>query len=226
MSRELNKLKKMIKSLEKNYNMITAVRTRSIFDSEFRDVMEFASQIIDEHENFFSRAISESKDYTFTYEEAGEFIGRLDEFIRLEERIEKEAEKGRLFLGAEDQLKAATNNLEIGFKSKKFGPVFTSLGTSIDLALKDKLELPVSLSIREASVKKMLGIIGGHTVLGKFCNEIYKNVYDVRSKVEHHGFNPTQGQAIESLKLTEDFIRKLKKVSIPENVVKEIHEKM
>jgi hypothetical protein len=228
MARDINKLKKMIELFEKRYGyMFHDVFSNASEESkaEFRDILEFAEKVLPERQYFIDEASDNTTSTRFSYSREGTFIEGLKDFVSMEESFEEKLEERKLFLGAEEQLKIAADNLQNGLESKNFGPVFSPLGTAVDLALKDKLELPVTLTIREASVKKMLQIIGQHTTLGKFCDEIYKNVYDVRSKIEHEGYNPTQGQAIEALKISEDFIRKLKSFSIPQDTIKEIHEK-
>lgn len=223
MSKSLKKLESMIKFFEERHSEPRDRPLNHDERAEFRDVFNFAEDLLPEYSNFISSGIGKSEEAYIFLNDSLKYMKKLREFIKLKISLEENIEDRKLFLGADEQYRSAIEYFSNDKNKNNLGPVFSFLGTAIDLVLKDKLDLPSTLPLKENNVKKMLDIIGKHTSLGIFCNEIYKNVYDLRSKVGHDGFNPTPKQTINALKLTEDFIRKIKPISLNSDLIKTIH---
>ena len=128
-------------------------------------------------------------------------------------------EKKKILEDAQDKLTEAG----ISFENQDFSSVITKLNTGVELALKDELDIP--MTIRRINTRKILDIcIASNIGPKEYLKELIKHVVDVDNKIKHQGFRPQKVDAINAISAFEGFIQRVKKY--PFKVTDEIKEKI
>ncbi len=128
------------------------------------------------------------------------------------------AEK-KLLEDAQDKLKEAG----ISFENQDFSSVINNLNTGVELALKDELDIPKTIS--KINTRKILDICIANDVGPKeYLQEIIKHVLEVDNKVKHQGYKPQKIDAINAVSAFEGLIKQAKKY--PFKPSKEVRDKI
>jgi hypothetical protein len=140
--------------------------------------------------------------------EARKVIEDIFGFISFERTIEGEIKQGNLFHSAEEKLELAG----IAFRNQSWPDVFTNIHSAVELALKEKLGIPLTIpeiklgNVIEICVKEEIGPYRFMAQVKKYCF--------LDNQVKHVGYKADQVDCTRALKSVEDLFRELKKSEI------------
>lgn len=141
------------------------------------------------------------------------------ELLELKTSTEEKIEEKKIFQEAEDKLKEAG----VSFSKDDLTSVINNLNTCIELALKDKLDIPITIT--KINTNKIIEICIAHKVGPvEYLKEIKKHVLEIANRVKHQGYSPPKKDCIDAIKAAEDFLKKAKEYSF--KVTEEIKEKI
>ena len=133
---------------------------------------------------------------------------------------EEEIEEGNIFLGIDEKLKRAEKSVREGNSEG----LFSNLHTIIEILMKDKLG--IALNMDDAKLGKVLGICIKYEVFeGKnnILSQLDEKVCKIDNNIKHSGYNPSAKEINDSLLVTTQAIRVLKK-EVPKRDDKVIEE--
>ena len=159
-----------------------------------------------------------AKDGNHSWASSLEYIMKLG---ALQRNIDKKNREGKVFATAEEKLKESAASLS----RDDFVGVINNLNTSLELALKDRLGIPNTISkvrtgrIIDVLVARKLGPY-------RYLIEAQKHVLQLDNKVKHQGYLPSKADCINALKAMEDLLQKLKawRVKLTKEVQNEVFE--
>lgn len=158
--------------------------------------------------SFWERHLDKDDFGTFIYTlVAWQLIIDLKNYLKLEKGFKKQT-KRPLFNNSKDKFISAIEC----FKREDYPSTINNLNTSIELVLKDKLDIPTTISniqtnkIIEILVKHKLGPVG-------YLKEVQKHVF-LDNKTKHQGFSPTKIDCVNAIKSVEDLFKRLDKTEI------------
>lgn len=129
--------------------------------------------------------------------------------LKIEKTSEKKIKDMKLFDGADDKVQQASNS----YKNQDYSSAFHSLNTAIELALKDKLDIPVTITgINTSNAIEVLVSqkLGPYTYL----DQAKKRAVLIDNKNKHTGYSPTKSECISAIKAVEDLLPRLRKSKI------------
>lgn len=193
----------------------------------FSHAVEFAKlqNIVELIPNFlpeliFFRNNIKSLIYGFKFDDAISTCKYILEVLDLMNQTNKHINEGKVFLSVEDKLKEAG----IAFRTEDYPSVLNCLNTAIELLLKDKLDIPTTITkintakIIEICIKENVGISIKH------LNEINKHVCNIDNKIKHQSYMPSKLDSINAIKSVEDLKKLLEHTPI--NMTNELKEKI
>ncbi len=135
-------------------------------------------------------------------------------------QIETETIKERKFLqDAKDKLKEAG----ISFEHNDYSSTINNLNTSVELALKDELDIPQT--IKKINTRKIIDIcISENIGPTDYLKELTKHIVDISNKVKHNGYSPGKTDCIMAMAAIEEFLKKTPKY--PFDLTEEIRKKI
>lgn len=184
------------------------------------NVEKLAKQVIPEHLAFLTTAWTDWKENTQEYYndtyynrvDAIEIIDYILELVNLEKSAELPELEAKIFEGAHDKIVQATKIFQEG-DDRKFPSVLDFLNSALELMLKDKLGIPITLT--NINTGKIIDILVSHEVGPyRFFSEAKKHVSSIDNKIKHQGYKPSKVDCINALKATEDLESKLRNVEI------------
>ena len=131
------------------------------------------------------------------------------EIIKLEKTSLTKIKERKIFESAEDKLSQSN----ISLRNNDYPSVFHNLNTALELAIKDKLEIPTTITkinttnILEIMVKYEIGP-------SAYLNEVKNRVVFIDNKVKHQGYIPSKIECINAIKSVEDLFQRLKSIEI------------
>lgn len=209
-----NSLKEEVKSHCKRYFNLSSY---PILFSKFKNLLYLAVKELPEHVVFFE---SEGKriDSTTT-DDAVEICDYILELLELKTSSEEKIDERKIFHGAEDKLKEAG----VSFSKDDKSSVINNLNTCIELALKDKLDIPTTIT--KINTNKIIEIcIADGVGPVEYLKQIKKHVLEIDNRVKHIAYSPSKKDCIDAIKATEDFLQKAKEH--PFNITAETRDKI
>jgi hypothetical protein len=190
--------------------------------AKIADLVEIASKALPEHDGFFKRFKKQFL-MNFPYDVIQPSIveGFCDYVIELidAERMAGQKEKeGKLFLSADDKIVQAGK----AFRREDRTGVFNELNTAVELMLKKKLGIPIT--IKKINNAKILDVLIAEGIgPGDFLKAVRKCLC-LTGDVKHRAFNPTEQQCVLALASVEELRRELEKapIGLPEKVKEKI----
>jgi hypothetical protein len=191
--------------------------------ARLKGIINQASRALPEHAAFFNN-IQRDTIWTGTTWSVKEAISILEYIMKLgalQSNIDKKNREGKVFATAEEKLKESAASLS----RDDFVGVINNLNTALELALKDRLGIPNTISrvrtgrIIDVLVARKLGPY-------RYLIEAQKHVLQLDNKVKHQGYLPSKADCISALKATEDLLQKLKawRVKLTKEVQNEVFE--
>lgn len=186
---------------------------------EVKNLLFQSSKLLQEYEYFFTESISSC--YGFDKNETIMLLDRVRLIIQSERKIKVQIVEKRLFDSADDKVQQASNS----YKNEEYSSAFHSLNTAIELALKDKLDIPVTITgINTSNVIEVLVSqkLGAYTYL----DQAKKRVVVIDNKIKHTGYSPSKSECISAIKSIEDLLPRLRKskITLSEDVKQKIYE--
>lgn len=214
------KLKILIEDYLKKMDGAYLIYPRSDLGCRYADILANAKKILPDNAVYIESLISEYNmetsvpHFTLEFENCLEYILKL-----LSVSFPEIVETKKILENAEDKLKEAG----ISFENEDFSSVISKLNTGVELALKDELDIP--MTIRKINTRKILDICISNGIGPKeYLPELIKHVVEVDNKIKHQGFNPNKKDAINAISAFEGFIKRAKKY--PFEVTTEIRDKI
>lgn len=201
----------------KSHLSYVQLKSHSTLFSKFINLISIATKELPEHKVFFNSEWAER--YSINVSDAVEFCDYILELLELKMHSEKRIGKRNIFQEAGDKLKEAG----ISFSKNDSTSVINNLNTCIELVLKDKLDLPTTIT--KINTDKIIDICIDHKVGPvEYLKEIKEHVLEIGNTVKHQGHSPSRKDCINAIKSTEDFLKKAKRSSF--RVKGEIKEKI
>ncbi|MDD2666053.1 MAG: hypothetical protein PHD13_00875 [Methanocellales archaeon] len=189
--------------------------------SKYLDILINAKKLLPDHAVYLERLISNHqhnlKIGLFYQNEVENSLNHILKLLSI--NFPEIVETKKILENAEDKLKEAG----ISFENEDFSSVISKLNTGVELALKDELDIP--MTIRKINTRKILDICVAHGIGPKeYLQELIKHVVEVDNKIKHQGYNPNKTEAINAISAFEGFIKSAKKY--PFEVTNEIRDKI
>ena len=188
---------------------------------EIKDAIRRTQKIIPNHSEYLDYIINKLNETTiyYSYDDVRDDISHILDYIQLEEESNKKLKELKIFETAYDKIESASEC----FRKEELSSVFHNLNTSLELMLKDKLDIPATMrGINTANIIEILVKYsrGPH----RHLNEARKRVLDLDNKIKHQGYSPSKREAIDAIKIMEELWAKLKDVNLETSA--EIQEKI
>jgi len=247
---DLEKFEKMLhlvkKDLEsehgerRDYNTQLRKRKENIFDHEalkisaktmlirfipelevrMKNLMVLATKNLPDHQELFT--ITHTKiGLGLSLGEAISVLQHILEIIQIEKSSETKIKERRIFESAEDKLEQAN----LSFQKEDYPSTLHNLGTALELILKDKLEIPTTIT--KINTSRIIDILVKHEVqTHPYLTEAKKHIVRIDNKIKHQGYSPSKIDCINGIKVMEELIAKLrdKEIKLSEEIRNKIYE--
>ena len=176
--------------------------------AKVRNVINLAHKALPEHEEFFVNAYEETKSIYYN-SEASSALRHILDIIGIEKASQQKIEELRIFESADDKVEQAS----LSFRNDERSSVFHNLNTALELVLKEKCDIPVT--IREINTSKVIDILVSKK-LGpySYLKQAKKRVTEIDNRIKHMGYKPSKNECIYAIKAMEELISKLRKTEI------------
>lgn len=196
-----------------------------VLAARMKGIIDQATVALPEHKTFFEN-VRRDTIWTGTTWSVDEAISILEYIMKLESlqrKINEMRQKGTIFATAEEKLREAG----LSFSRGDYAAVINNLNTALELALKDKLGIPSTIStIRTGRIIDLLvtNQVGPYHYLA----EARKHVLQLDNKVKHQGYLPSKIECISALKSMDDLVSKLKprQKKLPKELQDTVFEKL
>lgn len=221
------KLKILIEDYINDIDHIKRIHPVSNFSYRYIDILANAKKILPDNVVYIDSLISNYKKIVSimlkqhkNLEVPSSYLENcLADILKLLSLNYPEIVETKILENAEDKLKEAG----ISFENEDFSSVISKLNTGVELALKDELDIP--MTIRKINTRKILDICIARNIGPKeYLQELIKHVVEVDNKIKHQGFKPQKTDAINAISAFEGFIKRAKKY--PFKVTTEIRDKI
>ena len=195
-----------------------------IFQAKAIDILNMAKLKLNDHEHFFKKFI-ENVDRNIgsaTISEVIDACTYIKELLDHRRKAERRQKDIKLFASAQDKLGEAS----ISFRNNDFPGVLNNLNTCIELALKEKLNIPTVL--KNIGSGKILNILANNNIGPvSYIKQVREYVF-LYNSTKHQGYSPTKSECVTAIKSTEDLLKQLEKLElqVPHRVLKEIHKEL
>ena len=162
-----------------------------------------------------------NRDHGITKSSVIEFCDEILESIYLEEKMKESISENKTFQGMTEKIEMSNKALEMD----DFPSTINNLNTALELFLKDLLDIPTTITkiktgaVIDILISKKIGPV-------PHLKEIKTRLLSIDNDVKHRGFKPAKTDCIRAMKLMEEFIPRMKKVTITEATKDEIYEAM
>lgn len=192
--------------------------------AKVKNVFNIADNLLPEHKSYFLSLKNLVNQYdTYSLSDAQEALEHILEIIEIEESSELKIKELKIFESAEDKLKQAGHF----FRNENFPSVFNNLNSALELVLKDKIEIPTTLTgINTTNVIELL--VKEKINCYKYFDEAKKRVTLIDNKIKHVGYTPSQPECVSALRAMEDLMSKLrnKEIKISDKLRNKIFESL
>lgn len=217
------KIEKIIISVKKdleNYGEY-GVRRSSILYAKVKNLITLSLNTLPEHKTFLTTAWGNWNSYSYrSTSKAISIIDYILELLRLEKSVESKIAGMKIFESANEKLKQAVQS----FQKEDYSSTIHNLNTALELILKDKLEIPTTIT--KINTSKIIDISVKHK-LGPYTylSEAQKHVCLVDNKIKHQGYSPSKIDCINGIKVMEELISKFrdKEIKLTEEIRKKIY---
>jgi len=225
---DLEKLETMIRSILSDISDVSQDR-KLVFNmarmAKVRNVINLSHKSLPEHEDFFVTihkeiGLDSERAYPkFTIEDTRSVLKHILEIIEIEKTSEAKIKEMKIFESAEEKLKQAG----LSFRKEDYPSVFHNLNTVLELILKDKVGIPITITgINTSNIIDLL--IKDKTESHLYLSEVRKRVLMIDNKIKHQAYVPSKIDCINGIKAMEELISKLrgKEIKLTEETKKKI----
>jgi len=225
---DLEKLEKMIRMVLDELSEVSQT-AKLVFNkarmAKVRNGINLAHKSLPEHEDFFVTIYKEigldsERDYPkFTIRNTISVFNHILEIIEIEKTSEAKIKEMKIFESAEEKMKQAN----LSFRKEDYASVFHNLNTVLELILKDKVGIPITITgINTSNIIDLL--IKDRTESHLYLSEARKRVLMIDNKIKHQAYLPSKIDCINGLTAMEELISKLrgKEIKLTEETKKKI----
>ena len=187
---------------------------------KIKNFFRLAKDTLPSHSTYITEEQSEVDSY-YHVGEALSAINHIVEIIDIEQMTPPDI-KQALFESSLDKYKKC----KLFYEENDFTSLFNNINSSLELLLKESLELPTTSKIPTSN---MIDKLVKHKIEPYlFLDVNRKKIIDIDNKVKHSGYIPSKKDAIDAMKSMEDTLNKLhgNKIVLPQNVRDELYEMM
>lgn len=181
---------------------------------KYKNIMSICEDILEEHYDFVSHSAG--------LKDKREILNSLEYVLLLLDLEEKETQDKKEF--ERNFLDSALDKLRqagISFENQDYSGVSNKLNTSVELALKDALDIPST--IKGINTSKIIDILIKYKVGPvEYLKEVQKHVL-MDNLVKHQGMSPVESRAITAISSVTNLFNKLKE---PLTINEEIRDKI
>lgn len=226
MSMNPKKFEKVVISVKrdlKNFDGTYISRiTNSTLYAKVKNLITLSLNTLPEHKTFLTTAWDNWDHHTYGRSKL-EIISIIDyilELLRLEKSAQSKIAEMKIFESANEKFKQAVQSFQKG----DYSSTIHNLNTALELILKDKLEIPTTITKINTSKIIDIGVkyeLGPYTYL----SEAKKHVCLVDNKIKHQGYSPSKIDCINGIKVMEELISKFrdKEIKLTEEIRKKIY---
>lgn len=188
---------------------------------EFENIMLNSSTILPDYVTLFYPAYSRA--YSFDIKNVNYMLERLLQIIEIEKVSEIKIRELKIFDSAYDKMKQAN----LSFRNDDYPSTFNNLNTALELVLKDKLSIPVTIT--NINTAKIIDILVSNKIgFYVYLKEIQNKLLAIDNKVKHQGYIPSKIECINAIGAMEGLISKSRdqKIDLKEDIKKKIYEEL
>lgn len=222
----LEMFEQMVKKLRKDISSIHGdplIRYWPIFQAKVLNAISVSRKFLPDHEIYLDIVSMATAKGSIEVNRVVWILDYILELLEIEKTSSKKLKEMKIFDSAEDKLKQAG----ISFRNEDYPSSFHNLNTSLELALKDKLKIPTTIT--QINTSKILDIlvkekIGPHS----YFKEIKKRVIQIDNKIKHQGYSPTKIECLNGIKALEELFSKLRDIELElsEDIRNKIYKKL
>jgi HEPN domain-containing protein len=173
----------------------------------FRNLMVVARDSLPEYKELFDASYGHIRSFN-TYQ-ASSVITHLLIIIELEKESRLKIQEVKIFESAEEKLKQAN----ISFRREDYTSTIHNLNTALELVLKDKIGIPITISnVNTSSIIDVLTKYKIEPFL--YLEEARKHVLMIDNKIKHNAYSPSKIDCINGIKAMEELIAKLRNTTL------------
>ena len=187
--------------------------------AEIKNLMIIASKILTDHQAFFEGVCGQIKSYGTS--EARHAVYHLLAILDIEKTSEAKVKEMKIFESADEKLKQSS----LSFRKDDYTSAFHNLNTALELVLKDKLGIP--MTITKINTSRIIDILVKYKIEPHlYLAESKKRVVTIDNKVKHQGYSPSKIDCINGIKAMEELISRLRntEIRLAEEVRNKIYE--
>jgi len=220
---DLEKLEKMAKLVLKDLGSFSdRLDANPEKASIFKNLMTVTLKTLPDHKELVANAYREvDETYGLYAYQARSIVRHILAIIEIEKASESKTRAMKIFDSANDKLKQANLSFQKG--EANYPTVFHNLNTALELILKDKLGIPTTIT--KINTSTIIDILVKHKVKPYlYLDEAKKKVLMIDNKIKHQGYSPSKIDCINSMKVMEELISKLRDKEI--KLTREIRDKI
>jgi len=161
-----------------SYNILL-IRNQDL-RAQYRHILVTAQHLFPDYEEYFKSLLKETSETTFTIKEVNSSLKYILEIIMIEEKSEEKIRERKFFESADEKLKQAG----LSFEKSDFSSTYHNLNTSLELVLKEKLRIPVTIS--KINTSRIIDVLVKYRVEPYlFLSEAKKHIVMIDNKMKH-----------------------------------------
>lgn len=228
---DLDALISLIEKVDEEINRIHlstsrfTILTSDVFLPKIDNILNISHALLPDHIEYI-KSISQKihQDYTSFYStDARYMLEHLLFLINLEKGSQEKIKDLKIFDSAFDKVQYAGEC----FRNTDFPGVFNNLNTALELILKDKVDVPSTL--KNVNTSNIIEILVKEKVTNfQYLDEAKNRVVFITNNIKHHGYAPSQTEAINAIRIMEELISKIKDINwnLSDNVKEKIFKKL
>jgi hypothetical protein len=182
------------------------LESSSTLYAKYLDFLTEAKSKLPNHKPFFEKAIFEIT-HNSQYYKLSDAVEAVDYTIKLllwEEKAESNRNNPKLFKSVDDKMA----EVNIGFKKEDWDGVMNDLNTALELLLKEKLSIPVTITDMHTGwiIDYLVKINKGPV---QFLTEAKNKICKFDNKVKHTGYSADKIDCVTAIKALEDLKKHL-----------------
>jgi len=235
---DLEKLEKMVKLVLKDLEdeeeerqpttPYASGRTKELkyipqLEARVKNLMNLSIQTLPDHQDLFTithKKINQ-RNYALRISDAISVLEHILEIIEIEKNSEAKIQSMKIFEGVDEKMK----QVNLSFRNKDYNSCFNNLNTALELVLKEKLRIP--LTITKVNTAKIVDILIKHKISPYlYLSETKKHITDITNKIKHSAYVPSKSDCIFAIKAMEELAVQLKntRIELSEEIRKKIYE--
>jgi len=220
---DLEKLEKLaigvLEELSSYNEKLTQLYFLLVPRAKVESLMAIAYETFPEHSAFFSSVSRNLISYRIY--SAIEAIEYLLEILEMEKVSKAKIKEMKVFESADEKVKQAS----LSFRKEDYTSAFHNLNTALELVLKDKIEIPTTIT--GVNTSTIIDVLVKHKVeCYLYLTEAKKRVLIIDNKIKHQAYSPTKLECLNAIKAMEELISCLrdKEIKLTEEIRNKIYQ--